>query len=584
MKKKEQWIDILLCMILVLLPFLHVNVGIGIADQGYNLANFEAFPDMNRTWMIATLVANLIGKFFTILPFGHTMLGMNVYCTLLLSVMSALMYFILKKEYCRYSVFAGLILAVCFSWAPKVTLYQYVSYYLFCAGAVVLVQGLRKKNRKFLFLAGVLLGINLFVRFPNALQVALIVVVLFAGIIYKSKIKDVLLDVLICIAGYGAVVLPVILMIELCWGKGSYMGMVNSLFAMTDSATAYSPFSMFYAMYNSYASNLKWFAGFFALAVIGWFVYGFLYKKVLRIFLYVLLGIAFAFILRVYWYYGILNMDYMTYNSVYVWGVCFLFLGILILGLSLFSRKITPEQKLYSVAVLVIIFISPLGSNNALYSNYNNLYLVAPVVLGTLASLWKNGEQSENKDNAHKRKVWHFSWRPIVGVASMLVSVVLLQTFLFHGFFIFGDAGMDGEAKVTVENNRVLAGMRTTDANARMLSELTVFLTDYQVDDAECIVWGRSPLLYYAMDLDCAIGHSWPSLDSYPYEELKADLEALETYPVIIYEAMYYEDLKKEAPEWEEKALLITSLLQSGNYSEVFRNDFYVVCVPNIVK
>ena len=97
MTKKNRVIDIILCAVLVLLPFLHVNVGLSVADQGYNLINFESFPDMNQTWMIATLAANLVGKMFTYLPYGHYMLGMNVYCTLLLSIVTVLMYIVLKK-------------------------------------------------------------------------------------------------------------------------------------------------------------------------------------------------------------------------------------------------------------------------------------------------------------------------------------------------------------------------------------------------------------------------------------------------------------------------------------------------------
>ena len=77
MTKKICVSDIILCCILFFLPFIHVSIGLSVADQGYNLANFEAFPDMNRTWMVATLVANIVGKIFTFLPFGHSMLGMN---------------------------------------------------------------------------------------------------------------------------------------------------------------------------------------------------------------------------------------------------------------------------------------------------------------------------------------------------------------------------------------------------------------------------------------------------------------------------------------------------------------------------
>jgi len=188
MKNKARICDIILSAILFLVPFLHVNIGLSVADQGYNLANFEMFPHMNQTWMIATLVANLAGKIFTLLPFGHYMVGMNVYCTLLLSAISVLLYYILKKDYNKYSVFIGLLIAVFFSWAPKVTLYQYLSYYLFCIVALILVKGLFLQKRKLLYIAGVLLGLNLFVRFPNITQAMLIIVVPFYAVLYNSSI------------------------------------------------------------------------------------------------------------------------------------------------------------------------------------------------------------------------------------------------------------------------------------------------------------------------------------------------------------------------------------------------------------
>ena len=107
MKNKAHIFDIIFSAILFLVPFLHVNIGLSVADQGYNLANFEMFPHMNQTWMIATLVANLVGKFFTLLPFGHCMVGMNIYCTLLLSTISVYLYHILKKGIKMYK---GLVL------------------------------------------------------------------------------------------------------------------------------------------------------------------------------------------------------------------------------------------------------------------------------------------------------------------------------------------------------------------------------------------------------------------------------------------------------------------------------------------
>ena len=78
--KKKIW-DILFALILFLFPFLHINTGLDVVDTTYNLLNFEVFPNMNQTWGISTLLANFIGHGMTKLPFGHTMLGMNIFCT-----------------------------------------------------------------------------------------------------------------------------------------------------------------------------------------------------------------------------------------------------------------------------------------------------------------------------------------------------------------------------------------------------------------------------------------------------------------------------------------------------------------------
>lgn len=576
MTKKICVSDIILCCILFFLPFIHVNIGLSVADQGYNLANFEAFPDMNQTWMVATLVANIVGKIFTFLPFGHSMLGMNVYCTLLLSAVSIAIFLILKKDYNKYAVFTGLIIAISFSWAPKVTLYQYLSYYLFCVATMVLVKGLQKGKRKMLYIAGVILGINLFVRFPNVLQCALILVVIAAAFLYKKKMKDALKDIGICIAGYATVALPVIVSLELIYGSGTYAGMVKSLFAMTESATSYTPFAMFYAMYSSYITNFKWFGWFLVEAVAATVLYGFLKKKWMKYSAYAVMALVFLVILRVYWYWGILNIQYTTYNSVYIWGVCFLLLGILTLLFALFNKKTVKEKKLYALGGLIIILITPLGSNNALYSNYNNLYLVAPIVIGSLADLLLRFLRKEDGS----KKIWHLSPAPAVAVSFMLIGIVFVQTFLFHIFFVFGDAGIDGNKKVMVEGNHRLAGILTTQDNAEEFTGLTAFLYDERMQGRECIVWSHSPVIYYAMELDCAIGHMWPMLDSYPYEEFAADIETMDEYPVIIYEALYYPDLLVTNEEADQKTQVICELMQSGNYKEVYRNRYYVVCIP----
>lgn len=578
MKKKINRVDCLLGGILFLLPFLHVCIGINTTDQGYNLANFEMFPDMNQTWMIATLAANIVGKLFTWLPFGHYMLGMNIYCTLLLSILSVSLFGVLKKDFSKYAVFCGLLIAICFSWAPKVILYQYLSYYLFDMAAIILIIGLRKEKRRMLFIAGIILGVNLFVRFPNILQTALIVVVIYSAILKKKQFREFAVDMLVCVAGYLAVVIPIILLIEIICGRGTYLRMISSLFAMTDTATAYSPLSMFTSVYYAYVENWYWFKWFLMEALAGVIIYGLLKKKWMKYAMQLLIVLGGVVILRFYWYWGTFNVKYTGYESVYVWGANLLMLAGIVMSLVLLLPKISYELRLYGLTMLVIIGITPLGSNNVLYSNYNNLYLLAPVLTGMLELLWQKSRSMDEKKES--RKVWHFSVVPMVSISVMLIAITMVQSFFFHGKFVFGDDVIKSKTAVGVEGIDVFVGMITSEGNADALADLSLFMEENVLNGSQAIVWSQAPILYYMLDIECAIGHFWPSLDSYPYDEFVGDIKEMEEYPMIIYQAMYYGDLKNEAPTGDKKTEVIHKVLQEGNYEEVFRNEVYAICLP----
>ena len=94
-KQKKVW-NWIYRIILLGFPMLHLTLGVDIADIGYNLANFEAFPHFNETWMLSTLLAHLVGKLMTFLPFGHTMMGVHFYCLLLLGGFAVLIFELLN--------------------------------------------------------------------------------------------------------------------------------------------------------------------------------------------------------------------------------------------------------------------------------------------------------------------------------------------------------------------------------------------------------------------------------------------------------------------------------------------------------
>ena len=72
-------------------------------------------------------------------------------------------------------LFLGEIIAIGFCWIPAGILYNYLSYFFLTLGVLLLYRGLISEKDKLLFAAGVVLGLNVFVRIPNVTQMSFIV-------------------------------------------------------------------------------------------------------------------------------------------------------------------------------------------------------------------------------------------------------------------------------------------------------------------------------------------------------------------------------------------------------------------------
>lgn len=97
--EENKWLvwteNALLPLILALYPLRHVWMGIDLRDTGYNYANFRymGLAHMDSMWVFSTYLANVVGHFFSLLPGGDTLLFMNIYTALVVSVTALIAYF-----------------------------------------------------------------------------------------------------------------------------------------------------------------------------------------------------------------------------------------------------------------------------------------------------------------------------------------------------------------------------------------------------------------------------------------------------------------------------------------------------------
>lgn len=584
--------DGLFIVILVFYPLLKINQGLDVADTSYSLANFQYFPSAKGTWMVATYLANAAGWFLMQLPKGDTLIGMYFYTGLIVSFTALLFYFVLRKRIPAWIVFAGEMLALNLCWAPTTVLYHYLTYSFMGVGILLLYRGICTEREKVrtrflsLFLAGIFLGANITVRMPNVVQASFILALWYGAWMKKEKFVRTLKDTGICLLGYVIGFGVPFLCICKKYGMNAYVEMVQDLFAMTDKASDYRPTAMVSAMFDAYKKGIYWLS--FAGICVGFLYLAYAVKKKalmqkgMR--LYQLLCIlVYCVLIRFYWGRCMFDFDYFYYGSIDQWANLFVLITIPCAVFLLINRKYRIEDKILALIILIQIFIGPLGSNNALYTTFNNLFLAAPYTLWVCYGWFVRT----------KGKEIHFPWKCLLSVLGLMVFV---QSFGFHKQFVFSD-GVWGEKRDTrVTGVPKAEGIYTNAYNAANLSELAQYAKEQQLAGREVILYGEIPGLSYFLDMPSAISTCWPDLDSYRLERFEADMKLVEenmekTRPVVIVanyvaaykgeeDALQYEDFACMGPgvyDGDEKMQDLIRFLDAYGYKETFCNPGYSV-------
>lgn len=546
-------------VVLFLLPFWNANEGVDYADIGYSLNNFADYESLGTTWKLATYLANCLGRFFMWLPGGETLLGMNLYTSLLISFLALAAYGFCKRKTGAAAAFLGEVLAISLCWCPTVILYNYLTYVLMLSALLFLYQGLVQEKRQYLAAAGVLLGINVFVRFSNLAETAFILLVWFAAWWKSQKgsiIKKAVQDTLWCLAGYVLGFLAVFGVVCALYGLDGYVHMLTGMSSMESSSSRYSLLGMLTGPFQDYVRGLPWL---FLLAAYG--AAGCVLFRILPgrfVWLKRILFLAgMAFVYRYFWGHAMFSLNYYSYGAMF-WptiliivaaiGLC---LYRLILALRERKNRGTEkmEEALLPVLVLLIILITPLGSNNRSYPVMNNLFLVLPFVILWGGMLWKR-----------------FSF-PVKAAAGVYFLFFCVQILLFGATFTFGDGSPEQKRDAKVENNDILRGIRTTGQKAAVIETLTAY---YEAcgKGRELVCYGNIPAFPYYLGAGTAIGSAWPDLDTYAMYDYEADMQKLSEeaeagyFPIVL-----ISNGLDEEDQAEEKYLLLQQFLEENHYN-----------------
>ncbi len=630
--QKRLW-EFVFVAVLVLYPLRHITWGLDLWDTGYGYANFEYMgtQHMDPMWLFSTYLTTAIGHFLSLLPGAKTLVGMNLYTGLAISLLAVLGYYFCTKVLKIPTVlaFLGEFTAVSFCWCPTGSFYNYVTYVFYLIAVLCLYLGLAKGKKAWLFAAGVALGCNVLARFSNLPEAAMIVGVWAYGIICwleerreitkapgdaqdtkeRKKAagvrlrKKLLQDTGMCLAGYLTALLILFGYIQIRYGMDEYVKGIQRLFSMTEVATDYTAASMIMGMFDWYFQNLYWEIRMCVFLVVGIVAVGVLeligsyvnkdsIKKVLRILEWA--GSAALAAVMVFWLYrqGFCSTEYTNYGAIIWPGVTFLTLTLLVTLWRIFTPSAPKEEKLISGLIFLILLITSLGSNNKLYPSMNNLFLALPYMYWQFYRFCKY--------------VGSFRWKrltlsavPAKCIFGGFFLLFFIQVGLFGRSFVFAEGTGVRDLSAQVTNNETLKGVWMSEERAEWMQEISEYVNEQGLAGRDVLLYGQIPAMSYYLQMPAAF-NPWPDLDSYQIGQLQLDMSSMQermdadvTYrPVVLLEkkyAVYLEEgeaaLEALQPTEKErgyivdnpKLRLIGEFMDAYGYEKTFENEKFVI-------
>lgn len=592
-------LDILFPLLLVLFSMIGCNQGADLTDTTYSLGNYLYFRELDGEWIYATFFSNALGYLLMLLT-GHRMLWMNVAGSVLIAITALTAYYGLRNYIPRSILFAGELMAVGLCWCPRVIFYNYLTYLVLTSAAVLLFHAVMSRKKSLFLAAGILLGLNVFVRISNLTETALILFVWYGAFLERSadsqdssegaarKAGGVWRQTGICIGGYLIGVLAGLLLMILTVGADGYSRMLNwiiSLFTSSGDAGGYSMGGMFGTILKNYTGSLRWLLVMAAGTAAGTVMFSVRKDAFLRLkkFLY-LTGIA---ILGIYFFRnGVYDFRY--YNNGCIFHLCVLFFLTewILCILMTFHKKAGKKDKLFAMLAMLILLITPIGSNNHLFTCINNMFLLAP--FGCFAGYQLYG--------FYRKDCRSF---PCAAMGIALAAGLLVQSVLFHWYFVFRDGvdGMPRDTVITAEGNYYLSGMITGREHAQAIEGLTAYAGRQFTNDEELILYGKIPGVAYLLHMPSALTTIWTDLESYPVRQFTEEMEQLtkdclgegREWPVLILsletaayatqdaEGMLILGVDGEEMRADEKLTALSEFIVEYGYYETYSNDEFVV-------
>jgi hypothetical protein len=586
--------------LLFILELLLIFQGLDLSDEGFlstfysHIFNNPVSVSYNFMFWLTGIIGGAWAKVFS--PLG--LLGIRLGGAVVNTVTAIITFQLLKKYLNPVYLKIGLLLVILsLNNDIKVLNYNTLSSLFYVIIVIFLFSGLQKERLTKILMSGFFVGLNVFIRTPNILEIGLVLGILYYQYLSGGSWTTVLKQIIVFIAGFLIAIGCVVLAMYFAGHLPIFLGSMKLLFAMgkgvknPDVEGGYGIFRLLDLFRSNIVQSLK-----YALIPAA-FVFGCLYlltrfrnkPKPVKVLLNTVIGFAlagFLFLIIIH------KIDHFT-------ELFFLNGLILLTAIALIFGSIEEEIKMLLFFGVFFLLSFPLGSSDGIFTAGRYcLWIALPVTMHCILNIdstnftWViKGEKKE-----YAGDLW-FSEKLFAATKKILVFILIFAGFYFVYYYPFFDRRNRMLMHYSLQSDN-LKGIYTTRGRAAVFNELLRESNRYMKPNDYVIAYDNMAMFYYATKTVPLLTNPLPGV--YSSTLFRADLNSMQERstklpPVVMQKIATIGDASK----WPEETMpgnyskmdrnltrnyILDSFLKKNNYKEVWSNQDFKILIPDSVS